>query len=239
MTGVRGRRGKFEHADTGTLFLDEVSDLSPAAQAKLLRVIQELTVERVGSHATRRVDTRIVVATNRGLRELVTKGLFREDLYYRLSGVELHVPPLRARRDDVLELADHFLGRYSAARPFVLSPVVRETLKAYDWPGNVRQLERLIEGVVALAGSERIQSRAPAAAAAWRECRHPLPVAIAGRHDARLGQSLRAARARALRPEQAARLSGPGPQLSHAAGLPAVSRDAGRAGGIGRLCPTP
>ncbi len=98
-TGVRGRRGKFEHADGGTLFLDEVSDLAPSAQAKLLRAIQDLTVERVGGHASRRVDTRIVVATNRSLRDLAARGVFREDLYYRLSGVEVHVPPLRAAQD--------------------------------------------------------------------------------------------------------------------------------------------
>jgi DNA-binding NtrC family response regulator len=155
-TGVRGRRGKFEHADGGTLFLDEVSDLAPAAQAKLLRAVQELTVERVGGHASRRVDTRIVVATNRSLRDLAGRGVFREDLYYRLSGVEVHVPPLRLRKTDVTELADHFLGRYSAPRPLTISPAVLEVLQAYDWPGNVRELERVIEGAVTLAQSDRV-----------------------------------------------------------------------------------
>ena len=155
-TGVRGRRGKFEHADGGTLFLDEVSDLAPAAQAKLLRVVQELTVERVGGHASRRVDTRIVVATNRSLRDLTARGVFREDLYYRLSGVEVHVPPLRQRKADVSELADHFLARYCAPRRASLAPTVLEVLQAYDWPGNVRELERVMEGAVTVAQSDRI-----------------------------------------------------------------------------------
>lgn len=155
-TGVRGRRGKFEHADGGTLFLDEVSDLTPSAQAKLLRAIQELMVERVGGHASRKVDTRIVVATNRGLRELVAAGQFREDLYYRLSGVELHVPPLRARRQDIPGLCGHFLSRYQTAKPLTLSAEASEALQVYAWPGNVRELERLVEGVVTLATSDLI-----------------------------------------------------------------------------------
>ena len=147
-TGVRGRRGKFEHADGGTLFLDEVSDLAPAAQAKLLRAIQELTVERVGGHGVRKVDTRIVVATNRSLRELVSAGQFREDLFYRLSGVELHVPPLRARRQDIPDLCAHFLSRYQTPRPVTMSPEAAQAILLYDWPGNVRELERTIEGAV-------------------------------------------------------------------------------------------
>jgi two-component system, NtrC family, response regulator HydG len=153
-TGVRGRRGKFEHADGGTLFLDEVSDLAPAAQAKLLRAIQELVVERVGGHVSRRVDTRIIVATNKDLRELAAGGQFREDLFYRLSGVELHVPPLRARRQDIPELSAYFLSRYQTRRPLTLSAEASEAMQIYDWPGNVRELERLIEGAVTLAASE-------------------------------------------------------------------------------------
>ena len=114
-TGVRGRRGKFEHADGGTLFLDEVSDLSLSAQAKLLRAIQDLTVERVGGTGGRRVDVRIVAATNRSLAGLVTNGVFRADVFYRLSGVEVHVPALRFRKTDILELTQHFLSRHQAA----------------------------------------------------------------------------------------------------------------------------
>jgi DNA-binding NtrC family response regulator len=155
-TGVRGRRGKFEHADGGTLFLDEVSDLAPSAQAKLLRAIQELVVERVGGHTSRKVDTRILVATNRSLRELAARGLFREDLYYRLSGVELHVPPLRARRQDIPELCGHFMSRYQLPRALAISPEAAEAMQVYDWPGNVRELERLIEGAVTLAASNWI-----------------------------------------------------------------------------------
>jgi transcriptional regulator with PAS, ATPase and Fis domain len=150
-TGVRGRRGKFEHAHDGTLFLDEVSDLSPAAQAKLLRAIQDLSVERVGGCGARRVDTRIIVASNRPLSQLVEQGRFRLDLFYRLNGVDVLVPPLRQRRDDVLELARYFLDRHRTFRPLSLSMAAIDALLAYDWPGNVRELERVIERAVALA----------------------------------------------------------------------------------------
>jgi DNA-binding NtrC family response regulator len=156
-TGVKGRRGKFEHADGGTLFLDEVSDLSHSAQAKLLRAIQDLSVERVGGHGARRVNIRILVATNRSLAQLVERGLFRQDLYYRLSGVELRVPTLRTRREDILELAGYFLGRYKTVRPLRFSRGAQDALRLYDWPGNVRELERLVEGVVALARADQIE----------------------------------------------------------------------------------
>lgn len=155
-TGVRGRRGKFEHADQGTLFLDEVSDLSVSAQAKLLRAIQDLSVERVGGQGARRVDVRIVVATNRSLLDLVERGHFRLDLFYRLNGVEIVVPPLRERREDILELAHAFLDRYRHVRPLTMSPAVSDALLAYHWPGNVRELERVIERTVALSSSEQI-----------------------------------------------------------------------------------
>ena len=156
-TGVRGRRGKFEHADGGTMFLDEVSDLSLSAQAKLLRAIQDLAVERVGGQGPRRVNTRIVAATNRPLSELVTRGLFRADLYYRLGGVEIHVPPLRERRDDIPELARYFLARHRQTRELSLAPAAEEALSLYHWPGNVRELERLMERAVALVSADRIE----------------------------------------------------------------------------------
>jgi transcriptional regulator with PAS, ATPase and Fis domain len=156
-TGVRGRRGKFEHAEGGTLFLDEVSDLALSAQAKLLRAIQELAVERVGGMGVRRVNTRIVAATNRPLVDLVGRGLFRTDLYYRLSGVEIHVPPLRCRRDDVSELAAYFLECHRHTRHLSLSDEAQDALRLYDWPGNVRELERLMERAVALSESDRIE----------------------------------------------------------------------------------
>jgi DNA-binding NtrC family response regulator len=156
-TGVRGRRGKFEYADGGTLFLDEVSDLSFSAQAKLLRAIQELAVERVGGNGTHRVDIRIVAATNRSLFELVERKLFRPDLYYRLSGVDIRVPALRERRADVLELARYFLERHRPTRTLRLSDAAAEALANYDWPGNVRELERLVERAVALADGPAIE----------------------------------------------------------------------------------
>jgi transcriptional regulator with PAS, ATPase and Fis domain len=156
-TGVKGRRGKFEHADGGTLFLDEVSDLSLSAQAKLLRAIQDLAVERVGGQGARRVNTRIVAATNRPLSELVSRGLFRTDLYYRLSGVEIQVPSLRERRSDIPELARYFLARHRQTRELTLSPAAEEALRLYGWPGNVRELERLMEHALALVEGDRIE----------------------------------------------------------------------------------
>ena len=176
-TGVRGRRGKFESADGGTLFLDEVSDLSLSAQAKLLRVIQDLAVERVGGQGTRRVNTRIIAATNRPLSELTSRGLFRSDLYYRLSGVEIHVPPLRVRRPDILELARYFLDRHRHTRDLSLSPQTEEALALHLWPGNVRELERLMERAVALAQGDRIEL-------------DDLPPAVRGEYDETLGPSL-------------------------------------------------
>lgn len=155
-TGVRGRRGKFEHADGGTLFLDEVAELSLAAQAKLLRAIQDLSVERVGGFGMRRVDTRIVVATNRPLAALCEKGLFRTDLYYRLSGVDVRVPPLRQRKEDILELADYFLSRHGTRRRLSISPAAVDALKTFEWPGNVRELERTIEGAIATCDGSHI-----------------------------------------------------------------------------------
>jgi len=156
-TGVKGRQGKFELAEGGTLFLDEVGDLSPAAQAKLLRVLQDLSVERVGGARSRPVDTRVIAATNRSLMRHVESGGFRADLFYRLSGVELTVPPLRHRREDIPLLVDHLLGRHHRLRRLVTTDAVIEALCAFDWPGNVRQLERVLERAVALAPEQRIE----------------------------------------------------------------------------------
>jgi two-component system, NtrC family, response regulator HydG len=176
-TGVRGRRGKFEHAHAGTLFLDEVSDLSLSAQAKLLRAIQDLSVERVGGQGAHRVDIRIVAATNRSLSRLVTDGLFRSDLFYRLSGVEITVPPLRTRQTDILELANYFLERYRQTRRLDLSQSAGDALLAHQWPGNVRELERVIEGVVALAQGDRVEL-------------DDLPPSIRGDYETILGPSI-------------------------------------------------
>jgi len=156
-TGVRGRRGKFEYAREGTLFLDEVADLSPSAQAKLLRVLQGMSVERVGSVGERAIDTRVIAATNQKLSDLASRGRFRPDLYYRLHGVEIDVPPLRERPDDILELAEYFLERHRDFRRLRLSQAAADALLAHTWPGNVRELERVIERAVALADSDQLQ----------------------------------------------------------------------------------
>lgn len=155
-TGVRGRRGKFELAEYGTLFLDEVGDLSLTAQAKLLRVLQDLNVEKVGGQNSVRVNTRVVAATNRALAHMVREQRFREDLYYRLSGVEIVVPPLRTRRDDVPALVRHVLSRHPHAADWRVTASALEALMAFDWPGNVRQLERVVERIVALASGPDI-----------------------------------------------------------------------------------
>ena len=177
-TGVRGRPGKFEAADGGTFFLDEVADLSLSAQAKLLRAIQDLAVERVGSHGAQRVNIRIVAATNQRLAELVERRLFRADLFYRLSGVDLRVPTLRERRPDIIELAQYFLARHRPARSLRMPPVVADALFAYDWPGNVRELERLMERLIALAPADTIDI-------------DDLPSAVRGWHGTAIGPSLR------------------------------------------------
>jgi len=156
-TGVRGRRGKFEQAEGGTLFLDEVADLSPTAQAKLLRVLQDMSVERVGGYETRTIDTRVIAATNRSLLKQVKAGMFRLDLFYRLSGVEIHVPPLRTRREDVPLLAEFILARHRGVRLLKLSEQASDALMTHDWPGNVRQLERVLERAVALAAGPNLE----------------------------------------------------------------------------------
>jgi transcriptional regulator with PAS, ATPase and Fis domain len=155
-TGVRGRRGKFELASGGTLFLDEVADLSLTAQAKLLRVLQDMSVERVGADRASPINTRVIAATNRSLAARVSSGQFRADLFYRLAGVEVFVPPLRARREDIPLLIEYFLAKHTRASSWSVSSSAEEALVTYDWPGNVRQLARVIERAVALSPSSRI-----------------------------------------------------------------------------------
>ena len=150
---VSMRKGRFELADGGTLFLDEVAEMSPALQVKLLRVLQEMEFERVGGNKTIKVDVRVVAATNRELKEEVEDGRFREDLYYRLNVVHLHIPPLRERQEDIPPLATHFLKKYAQenARGEVhLSPESMKLLLQYSWPGNVRELENVMERAVIL-----------------------------------------------------------------------------------------
>jgi transcriptional regulator with GAF, ATPase, and Fis domain len=141
------RTGRFELADGGTILLDEITEIDPSLQAKLLRVLQERTFEKVGSSATREIDVRVIATTNRDLRREVAAGRFREDLYYRLAVVPLAIPPLRERREDVPQLAEHFLLRASARLerdPCSLEPAALDLLTEYHWPGNVRELENII-----------------------------------------------------------------------------------------------
>ncbi|NNJ12625.1 sigma-54-dependent Fis family transcriptional regulator [Chloroflexales bacterium ZM16-3] len=146
------RKGRFEQANKGTIFLDEIGDMSPATQKKLLRVLQERTFERVGGNITVKVNVRVIAATNRDLLQDIGTGGFREDLYYRLNVVNIHMPPLRDRADDLHILIDHFLRKYRVGgRNARLSEVAMQQITGYDWPGNVRQLENTIERAVVLA----------------------------------------------------------------------------------------
>ena len=146
-TGAHARKlGRFELADGGTLFLDEIGELSFNVQAKLLRVLQERTLERVGGEKTIKVDVRIIAATNRDLLQEAQKGWFREDLYYRLSVFPISIPPLRKRREDIPYLAEHFLKKLKTyGHSKTLGPGVLTQLMTYDWPGNVRELENVVE----------------------------------------------------------------------------------------------
>jgi DNA-binding NtrC family response regulator len=151
---VTNKKGLFEEADNGTCFLDEVGDISLAMQAKLLRVIQEHEIKRVGGTETTKIDVRIIAATNKNLEELVAEKKFREDLFYRLNVVSIHLPPLRERLDDIPFLADHFLRKYAAENEKPVSRISAEVLDLllrYQWPGNVRELENVIERAVTLS----------------------------------------------------------------------------------------
>ncbi|MGA9522329.1 MAG: sigma-54 dependent transcriptional regulator [Myxococcaceae bacterium] len=151
-TGAAGaRRGLFEEAAGGTLFLDEIGDVDLKVQSQLMRALQDGEIRRVGESVPIKVDTRVVTATNKDLRERVAKGLFREDLFYRLDVVHLHLPPLRERREDIPLLVDHFAALHGRAgiRP-VIQDEAMKLLVAYDWPGNVRQLENVVARALAL-----------------------------------------------------------------------------------------
>ena len=145
---IRSRPGRFEMADGGTIFLDEIGEMELSLQVKILRVLQEKEIERVGGTGSKKVDVRIVAATNRDLEAEVAAGRFREDLYYRLNVIPLHLPPLRQRGHDVLLLARHFLNHFCAKKdrhPMQLDDTTRRILAAYAWPGNVRELENFME----------------------------------------------------------------------------------------------
>jgi DNA-binding NtrC family response regulator len=156
-TGAQARkRGRFELADKGTLFLDEIGEINQNVQIKILRVLQERKFERVGGEDTVEVDVRIVAATNKDLKEEIRKGTFREDLYYRLNVVNIHVPPLKERRDDIPLLAMSFLREFAQENGKKLDgfdPKARQALYAYPWPGNVRELRNSVESAVVMAGS--------------------------------------------------------------------------------------
>jgi DNA-binding NtrC family response regulator len=157
------RRGKFELADGGTLFLDEVGDMNPSAQAKVLRVLQENELERVGGAETIKVDVRVVAATNKDLSAEIAAGRFREDLYYRLAVVPIELPPLRARREDIPSLVEHFLAQVCAdngRRPKKVASSAMTLLMQHEWPGNVRELKNVIERLTILTGDADVITEA-------------------------------------------------------------------------------
>jgi two-component system NtrC family response regulator len=152
---VARKKGRFELADGGTIFLDEIGELPPSLQVKLLRVLQEKTIERVGGTIPIPVDIRIIAATHRSLKQEIEEGRFREDLFYRLNVVKIQLPPLKQRPEDIRLLIDHFLHKYSAERPpgsaiKQVDPAVERLFHDYHWPGNVRELENVIERVMVL-----------------------------------------------------------------------------------------
>ncbi|HEX3558482.1 MAG TPA: sigma-54 dependent transcriptional regulator [Pyrinomonadaceae bacterium] len=153
------RKGLFEAADRGTIFLDEVGEMSPTMQVKLLRVLQERKVRPVGAHEEASFDTRVIAATNRDLSAMVKQGAFREDLFYRISVIPIELPPLRERRDDIAELVEHFVQKFcqQAGRFLRVSERSKELLERYSWPGNVRELEHTVERAVALERADTIQ----------------------------------------------------------------------------------
>jgi len=155
------RKGRFELADEGTIFLDEIGEMAPHLQVKLLRVLQEKQFERLGSSKTLTVDVRVVACTNRNLEQLVAEGSFREDLYYRINVVPITLPPLRERRDDIILLADYFVRKYceeNSRAPMSISKEARACLVRYAWPGNVRELENCMERAVVLEPSSEIRA---------------------------------------------------------------------------------
>lgn len=150
---VKDREGRFEAADGGTIFLDEIAELSPSIQAKLLRVLQSKEFERVGENTTRKVDVRFIAATNENLDEALKEGTIREDLFYRLNAVRIKLPPLRERPEDISLMIQHFLSKYAKGTPPEVSPAAEQALRSYRWSGNVRELEHVIERAVLLTSN--------------------------------------------------------------------------------------
>ena len=162
-TGAAQRRiGRFEQADGGTIFLDEIGEIDAATQIKLLRILSERSLERVGSNTPVKIDVRVIAATNRNLREMVDAGTFREDLYFRLNVVKIEMPQLRRRREDIILLANSFLAEFAKENQRPLKPLTDEALKlllAYPWPGNVRELRTAIEHGVVMSNDPQIDAR--------------------------------------------------------------------------------
>ncbi|WP_428912087.1 sigma-54 interaction domain-containing protein [Niallia sp. Krafla_26] len=154
-----GKRGLFEEADGGTLFLDEIGEMPLNLQVKLLKALQENTIQRVGGTKSIEIDVRIIAATNKDLEKMVDDATFREDLYYRLNVIPIHIPPLRTRQEDIPYLIDHFLNKFNLKYQSntILSLEVENALCHYDWPGNVRELENLIERLVVMADDKEVQ----------------------------------------------------------------------------------
>jgi NtrC-family two-component system response regulator AlgB len=173
---VRDQPGRVEAAEGGTLFLDEIGEISPSLQAKLLRFLEDREFERLGENKTRHADVRMIAATNRDLSDHVRKGLFREDLLYRLNVIDLQIPPLRERPEDILRLARRFLGFFAKAarrKPQQLSPAAENALVAYGWPGNIRELRNTIERAVILWPAEIIEPEALPAHISAQSKTHP------------------------------------------------------------------
>jgi len=153
---VENRQGLFEAADGGTIFLDEIGEISPAMQVKLLRVLQSGEFQRVGDPSVVRVDVRVLAATNRDLEKMVAEGKFRTDLYYRLNVVPLFIPPLRERREDIAPLIEHFIRKFGRGRPFRFTPAALDLMERYTWPGNIRELENAVEHAIVLSDVETL-----------------------------------------------------------------------------------
>jgi len=170
---ISDRKGKFEEADSGTIFLDEIGEISLTTQSKLLRVLQEREFERVGSNETIKVDVRIIAATNRNLEEAVKLKEMREDLYYRLNVVPIFLPPLRKRREDIIPLIEHFIAKFSQENERKIKGITKDARKilvSYDYPGNIRELENIIERAIVLARDDVISIK-------------DLPLIVTSSHD--------------------------------------------------------
>ncbi|MEF2145053.1 MAG: sigma-54 dependent transcriptional regulator [Desulfovibrionaceae bacterium] len=181
---IRTRPGRFELADGGTIFLDEIGEMDLSLQVKILRALQEKEIERVGGTSIKKVDVRVVAATNRDLEEEVSAGRFREDLFYRLNVIPLRLPPLRERSEDILILANHFLGGFcgvKSRKKMFLSPEAEAMLLSYSWPGNVRELENFMERLSILCDGDTIKAE-DLPAKIWKDVgkepvKRPVPVA--------------------------------------------------------------